>query len=238
MIRFFLPILLLSLHADAENFSTTNIQYLMGTTFTQVPGDRIDNGRMDTVTLEHFGTWEYGSNYFFVDLTSGDFQSGKSSDLYAEYSPALSLSKITRSDLSWGIIKDLQLAAQINQGDNYRVLMAGAGLAFDIPGFQFVTLNLYSRKDDFNAQTWQTTAAWHSEWDLWLHWTFEGFADYYGIDDGSVLVSQPQLLVNLPFISPKIALLRAGMELAIYGIYSDDDASTWLTPQMMIKWIW
>jgi len=230
---------LLPLHVKAENFSATNIQYLYGSDFKEVAGgDSVSDGRMDTITFEHFGVWDYGSNFFFVDLTSGNFDSGKTSTLYMEYAPNLSLSKLSKSELSWGIFKDIHLSAQINQGDNFRALMAGVGVDLNIPGFKVLSLDIYSRKDDYNKQTFHSTMVWYSSLIWGTRWIFEGFLDYYGVDDGTVLLSHPRILVDASFISPKLSILQAGVEFYIYGNYGTSDDFTTTVPQMMIKWVW
>ncbi len=241
MKTFFLPIIIiffLILHVKAEEYSATNIQYLYGTDFEHIASDNISDGRMDTITFEHYGTWAYGSNFFFVDLTSGNFDSGKTSQLYMEYAPNLSLSKLSGHTLSWGIIKDIHISAQINQGDNFRALMAGGGLDLDIPGFKVLSLDLYSRKDDYNKQTFHTTAVWHSSVVWGTRWIFEGFLDYYGVDEGTILLTHPRFLVDGSFINPKLSTLQTGIELYIYGNYGMDDDFTATSPQLMIKWVW
>lgn len=230
---------LLPLHVKAENFSTTNVEYLYGNSFKEIAGgDKISDGRMDTVTLEHFGTWGYGSNFFFVDLTSGNFNSGKTSGAYMEYSPNLSLSKLSNTELSLGVIKDIHLSAQINQGDNFRALMAGVGVDLDIPGFQVLLIDIYSRKDDYNKQTFQTTMVWYTSLTWGTRWIFEGFLDYFGVDDGTILLTQPRILFDGSFINPKLSSLEAGVEFYIYGNYGTSDDFTNIVPQMMIKWVW
>jgi len=224
--------------AGAEAFSTTNVQYLYGNSFGEIAGDSISDGRMDTITFEHFGTWAYGSNFYFIDLMSAHFDSGKNSTLYMEYDPAFSLSKISGKELSWGIVKDIRLSAQINQGDDFRALMAGGGIEFDIPGMQLLSLDLYSRKDNFNKQTFQATAVWYTDFRWGAKWIFEGFLDFYGVDGGRVLLTQPRLTVDLSFIDSHLTSLQAGVELYVYGNYGTPRSFTESVPQLMATWVW
>jgi len=56
--------------AQSEDFSTTNVQVLYGANFHDpFFGYNTTDGKLTTVTLEHFGTWAYGDNYFFVDVS-------------------------------------------------------------------------------------------------------------------------------------------------------------------------
>lgn len=237
----FFPIFItffLILYVKAENYSTTNIQYLYGTNLKHIASDNISDGRMQTITFEHYGTWDYGSNFFFVDLTSGNFDSAKTSTLYMEYAPNISLSKISGKSLSLGIIKDIHLSAQINQGDNFRALMFGGGVDLSILGFKVLSLDFYSRKDDFNKQTFHSTVVWHSSIVWGTRWIFEGFLDYYGVDEGSILLTQPRLLVDASFINTNLATLQTGVEFYIYGNYGTSNDFTGTAPQFIFKWIW
>jgi len=58
---------------------------------------------------------------------------------------------------------------EIAGGDNFRALMAGLGVDLDIPGFKVLSLDIYSRKDDYNKQTFHSTVIWHSSlvWGSW-----------------------------------------------------------------------
>lgn len=226
----------------AEQWSTTNIQYLYGSNFDHLPGEKsVSDGKMETITIEHAGNWKYGNNFFFIDMTSGDFNNDKEYLIYGEWIPKLSLSKVSGSDLSWGIVKDLYLAGEINQGDNFRVYNLGAGVALDISGFDFFDLCLYHRKDNYNEATFQLAAAWKSSFKLVsLPLIFEGFFDYYGTDFGTEIVSQPRLLLDGSVFGEATKTLQAGVELYYYR----SSAAPWrneineAVPQLMVKWVW
>ena len=50
------------------------------------------------------------------------------------------------------------IATQINAGDDgFYAGMAGLGVDFKIPGFSAIGVNVYLRKDKFNAPTAQVT---------------------------------------------------------------------------------
>lgn len=228
--------------AAAEEWSETNIQYLYGSSFDRLPGEvAVEGGTMETITIEHAGGWAYGRNFFFVDLMSGDFNNNKEQLLYGEWIPKLSLSKVSGSELSWGCVKDLFFAGEINQGDDFRVYNLGAGVALQLKGFDFFDLSLYHRKDNYNEATFQVAAAWKSSFTLAsLPLVFEGFFDYYGTDYGTEIISQPRLLLEGKVFGEATKTLQAGVELYYYR----SSAAAWreeiseAVPQFMVKWTW
>lgn len=226
----------------AENWSKTNIQYLYGNHFDKLIGsESVPDGSMETITIEHVGGWDYGKNFFFVDLTSGDFESGKEYKVYAEWAPKLSFTKMSGSEVSWGIIKDVYMAGEINQGDDFRAINLGMAVALELPSFSFFEVNVFTRKDNFNDRTMQLTLAWNSTFELLsVPLIFEGFLDYYGTDFGTEIVSQPRLLLDGKVFSEKTKNLHVGTELYYYR----SSAAPWrgsineAVPQIMLKWIW
>jgi len=226
----------------AEEWSTTNVQFLYGSDFDRLIGEKsVDNGDMRTITIEHAGGWKYGKHFFFFDLTSADFENGDSQRLYGEWAPKLSFSKITGKDFSLGIIKDLYLAGEINQGNNFRAYNTGLGVDLDIPSFNFFEFNLFHRKDNFNDASFQITLAWNNNFNIGpLPLIFEGFFDYYGTDYGTEIVTQPRLLIDGKFFSASTKNLQAGVELYYYKSSARDWRSriNEAVPQVMVKWIW
>ena len=93
---------------DLIQFHTTNIQALRGNHYEVGPKKRT------IITLEHASGWNIGDFYTFCDfsLKRGD----SDDDLYCEFTPRLSWNKITGRDVSYGILKDVLLTAQTEQG--------------------------------------------------------------------------------------------------------------------------
>ncbi len=190
--------------AWAEDFSTTNVQVLYGGAFRDpFFGYDTADGRLTTVTLEHFGTWAYGDNYFFVDFLSRSFvdfsgkSTGKTSRIYGEWHPRLSLSRLSGHDLSFSIVKDVLIAGQINRdGEGFKANLLGMGTNLEIPGFNFVELDAYARKDNFNSLTYQVTVAWDLPFGS-LPVSLSGYVDINGTDThGTEVNAQPQLLLD------------------------------------------
>jgi len=227
---------LLPLPVAAEDFSATNMQLLYGSGFHDPYfGNNTRDGRMSTVTIEHFGTWSHGDNYFFADVTSGDFvdfagnaKPGKTR-IYGEWSPRLSLAPLLGGALP------LYLAGQFaRDGEGYRADMIGLGSDLALPGFAVANVALYSRKDNFNRRTWQTTFV----WSLPLgRFSCEGFADLYGSDaNGIELSTQPQLLLDLGSLlgGQRPGAVQAGVEWHLHRHNKLNNQSL----QSLLKWQW
>jgi len=224
----------------AENFSRTQLLYLWGNSFDKLAGsDSVLNNDMSTITLEHISNWNYGSNFFFIDMSSADFGSSKSYKVYSEWAPALSLSKISKANLELWIIKDILISGEINQGDDFKAKNIGLRLALSLPKFNFFDFNLFIRKDNYNKQTYQTTLAWNSTFRVGrVPLIFEGFLDYYGVNFGTEVISQPRVLIDGNFFGLKD--LHVGVELYYYKSSKAPwrDAIEESVPQITAKWIW
>ena len=232
--------------AMAESFSTTNVQLLNGSHFHDpFFGYNTVDGRMTTVTLEHFGTWAYGDNYFFVDLLSGTFanfagkSSGKTTRAYGEWHSRLSLSKLSGHDLAVALVKDWFIAGQVNRdGEGFKANMVGLGTNLELPGFRFFELDGYARKDNFNRRTWQVTTAWSLP--LYRHLlTLDGYVDVKGTDNhGTEICGQPQFLLDVGQLfgiqgSGAAGRVQAGVEWYLHRHRSLHSS----VPQAMMKWV-
>ena len=224
---------------QAEEWSKTQILYLWGNNFNELAGsDRVINNNMSTITLEHANGWSYGSNFFFIDMSSADFGSTKSYKVYSEWAPAFSLSKILNKNLEFAMIKDILISGEINQGDDFQAKNIGMRLALSLPKFNFFDFNVFMRKDNYNKQTYQTTLAWNSTFTMGsVPFIFEGFVDYYGVDFGTEVISQPRLLIDGKFLG--LNDLQAGVEFYYYKSSKSPwrDAIDESVPQITAKWI-
>jgi len=159
-------------------FETTNLQLLYSNNFK---GDTFvydtQDGKKTTVTFEHFRTFEYGDFYMFVDVMSGEKFDGSKSEVYTELDPRFSLSKLSGTELSFGIVKDVYIAAQLNAGYDYNAYLGGLGVDLEIPGFNYFSLNIYYKTESVDDEdTFQITPAYATKEFYNIH--FEGFIDY------------------------------------------------------------
>ena len=138
------------------NYSDTSITLLHGTGF------EIDPHLQTSVTVEHFSDLAFGDLFAFIDYYKFH---GAGTDWYGEFSPRLSLGKISGTDMSFGlfhsdylIVEDLLVAGTYERGkkpDQTEAFLLGLG--FDLKftmleligyeGFQYANINLYARKD-------------------------------------------------------------------------------------------
>jgi nucleoside-specific outer membrane channel protein Tsx len=226
--------------SQAAEWSTTNVQALYG------DGYKLGDNAMAIMTLEHANGWKYGDNFFFVDVSN---PTAKGTGYYAEFSPRLSLSKISGQKMSFGIVKDVLVAGTLEMGEDLRADLIGVGLALDLPKFAFADLNLYYRKSQRDWLAAQTDSGAQVTIDWLLPFTlggqklaFEGFADYaWGEKGGSApkadnLIAGPRLLVDVGNWFGAPGTLQAGIEHQIwrnkYGVKGVDEDVT----QVMVKW--
>ncbi len=231
----------------AESWSTTNAQLLYGRGFDDpiFEGRKTTSGALWTLTLEHFGAWSLGDNYFFLDVVGGDFAGPDGSPLaqgvalYGEWAPRLSMGKIARrSDRLFGPV-DLLLAGQGNfGGDGFWAGLVGAGIDVRLPKeLGAVGLNGYLRDDKLNAPTFQLTPYWLVTLRAGRFRTrLEGFADIAGTDElGIDFVSQPQVLLDVAalFTTDAENVIHAGGELYLHV----NRLTTTTAPQAMVNWV-
>lgn len=212
-------------------FSTTNIQYLSGDFKGQTFLDTVD-GTKQTVTLEHYRTFKYGDLFMFADYAYAhkglQFTNDKN-DLYGEFSPRLSLDKISGLSTSIGILKESYAAFQYNRGDKYHAWLYGVGADLAIPGFSVFGVNLYRKHQNIGNHTYQLSFNYYAP--LSDRWHFEGFTDWTTRD----FLSQNQLLFDLSkSCNIKEGKLEIGTEWHYYhenSYHTDNDVF-----QAMIKY--
>lgn len=222
-------LLLPSLGAAAD-WQSANVQYLHGNDFEL--GDK----SRDIITVEYANGWAYGDNFFFADV----IKSAHNDEVYGEFSPRLSFSKMAGGKGWDGPIKDVLLAGQVNFGEDFRAHLYGFGVDLNIPGFAFFQLNLYVRDDEnLDGKTWQISPAWLYPFELGAsQWTFGGFLDYAGEEDFSEenYLFVPQLLLDVGALWGSPGHVHAGIEYSYwknkFGIDGLDEEVT----QAMVKW--
>ncbi|MGZ0657509.1 outer membrane protein OmpK [Coraliomargarita sp. W4R53] len=135
-----------------QDFSLT---YLNGGTY------RVDAEDQQTVTFEYVNAMSFGDSFLFVDYIDYLDTDGEESAFYGEFSPRLSLGKITDRDWSLGPIKDVLIATTYEFGEgDVESFLYGMGLDLNIPGFDYFHLNLYYRSPKSHnnlSEGWQLT---------------------------------------------------------------------------------
>ena len=147
---------------DLLQWQDNSLTYLNGIDFT------IDPPKQQTVTFEHASGWSFGDLFLFVDgikyNTEATNGAGDGHTFYGEFSPRFSLGKMTGSDLSFGIIKDVLISTTYEFGeDDVDSYLIGPAIDLNIPGFDYFQLNTYLRTTDGKRDgdnVWQITPVW------------------------------------------------------------------------------
>jgi nucleoside-specific outer membrane channel protein Tsx len=210
-------LVLLSVPASAEEpqgWSSWTSQFTYGPDF-QEPFNPNDVEKA-ILTFENSKGWNWGSSYFFVDIAKSDESDSHATDVYAEWFPSASLSRMSGKKVGVGFIRDVSLTFGINAGTKNtgpapRAFLPGFTFDLDIPGFRFFSFGTYAYIDErgrFGAATsdcegstgYQITPAWSLPFDIGsAKFQFDGFIDYisgHGACE-SQLLSQPQLKFDL-----------------------------------------
>jgi nucleoside-specific outer membrane channel protein Tsx len=248
-------------HAGAAVWQSTNFQYIWGAGFRNptfgANGPVQDvNGHVastkdsnrSTITVEHADAWKYGDNFFFFDITNGEFTrrgTDKKTSIYGELSPRLSLGKISGQDLSYLFVKDLLLAGTLEvdggAGGGFHNYLYGLGFSLNLPKFNFADLNVYVRNDtNQSGVTYQITPVWQVPFTVGkADFVFEGFSDIAGPEgDLSFNIDfQPRLLLDLGKVWDKPGNLYFGTELMIWHNKFGFKGVNEFAPQAMLKWV-
>lgn len=167
---------LISLPLKAEvlwqDFSVT---YLNGSNY------RVDGPDKQVLTLEHVAGTSWGDSFFFLDHLRGD--NGSRSN-YAEWSPRLSLSKLSGKPLQYGLINDVLLTSTVEMSSLRTDFLYGVATDLSVPGFSYLKLNFYRRNNDGIADNWQLTTTWAVPFTLGgQQFLYDGFLDWYSTTD-------------------------------------------------------
>ena len=221
---------------DLIQFHTTNIQALRGNHYELGPKKRT------IITLEHASGWSVGDLYAFCDLSLKEGDSDD--DLYCEFTPRLSWNKITGKNVSYGILKDILLAAQTEQGeDGLARYSYGIGIDLNLPHFKFFKVNSFIRNNpDRKDKTFQIYTAWSLPFKAaGAKFVFEGFVDIFGEEGGTTVPSQltqPRLLLDVgDLVWNKQGQFFAGVEYQYWHNKFGIDGVTESVPQAQIKWV-
>ena len=212
--KFFAALLFVVLSFEA---SATSLSLLHGSDFRDDLGYEKER---TTYTLEHFGVWEYGTIFFYYDITD-PFSAHKqgNSQYFGGTSFTFSWSKMFGMDFGKGVLRDISFRGEFENGSgngtfSFRNYFYGLQADLAIPGFDFFSFNTVARENPLDpgvgvqfGMFWQMS----QEWSRWRRFKFTGFiaaspwdgdgdqdAIPFGADPkGRFLTSQPQLLWDL-----------------------------------------
>lgn len=244
-------------HAQAKaDWSRSQVDYQYGQyanpDFT--PESSGPNFYSSIVTFQHASGWKYGDNFFFIDLL---LPNNGNTDLYGEWYPTLSYSKISGNEVSMGPIRDVGLIGGINFGADPNVLkwLPGVRLDWDMPGFDFLHTDFMAYLDANGGvdsggapaedDSWMVDVNWGSGFELGeTNWRFEGHVEYIAARDNEFgdnvrdwVLAQPQLFMDIGEFIPGIPdeTLQLGTEVQVWinKLGSDKDE---FAPQLFVSW--
>jgi len=173
-------------------WSHTELQALQGRHF------ELGAAQRTLLTLEHADVWTYGVNFGFLDFTEPFGHSGET-DTYGEVYSWLSYEKVMGHDFGTGLFDDIRLGGGMQADDaEFRAYLYGTTLSFNLPGFDFFTLDLFAFDDQADSElTYAVTPSWRYPFKLGSQrFLFRGFVTFTGAHGAAArqVSAQPQLL--------------------------------------------
>ncbi|WP_321276904.1 DUF5020 family protein [Thiomicrorhabdus indica] len=187
------------------------------------------------------GLWK---KLFFIDVTDPNGDGANETQWYGEYSPSLSLSKISGKDLSFGFVKDVSLAGTLEMGQFTDAKLVGFTFDLDIPTVPVASVSLYqrfSKKNGNSDSAPQVTLVWMKPFSIGpTNWVFEGFLDYAWAekDVGKVanMMTAPRLWLDTGALLGSPKKLYAGVEYQMWNNKFGVDGVDERVPQLSIKY--
>lgn len=137
-----------STSATAAEWSDTSISYRVGTKFAE-PFNPVDV-RKNIFALTHASGYQYGSNFFNVDLLQSDSsdpgsltQRSGAQEVYALYRNTLDIGKVRGVDMGFGPVSGVGITGgfdwnsknDVGYNSRKRMLVLGPTLMWKVPGF-------------------------------------------------------------------------------------------------------
>lgn len=157
----------------------------------------------EIITIDHYGTWQYGSVFFYYDISRG-VQKNDQSDFFGGISPMFSLTKITGKNFANALWYDVDLKLEVEHVSNFTpVYYYGISLPLKVPRFKYFTVAPVLRDDPTKRGVGgQLNIAWGKSFVVGplIDIYFTGFLSAGVIpeaQDKFFMVTQPQVLLDL-----------------------------------------
>lgn len=226
--RYALTFLLLSsVSVQAEQYwSDTSLTYLNGSDYEAGDPDR------QVLTLEYAAGYSWGKLFSFADRLESD---NGDAETYIEVSP-----EVYVFNFQDNLVKNISASATAEIGDGFTHYLYGMGIAFDVPGFQYLELDAYKRNNDGLPNNYQLTTTWALPFSIGnSQWLFDGFLDYAsgisGVGPANLNMTS-QLKWNLAPYFDLSAPLYVGIEYVYWRNKYYIDGLTEKNPNLLIKW--
>ena len=171
------------------------------------------------LTIQQAMSWSYGDSFFFIDFLDDELSDGfNDKDLYGEWYPTLSFSKLTGATVGGGPVRDIALIGGINfdADANFMKYLPGVRVAWDVPGFLFLNTDVTAFLDANDGAgpgdaprtsgSFMFDVSWGAVFDIGNQsFLFTGHAEYIGAtmiepaggEVKSWVLAQPQLTWDL-----------------------------------------
>ncbi|WP_317923561.1 hypothetical protein [Cupriavidus sp. TA19] len=243
----------------AADWSTSDFQYRYGSNFN-------DNGATDgqriakhLVQFQNTTGFSLGRSYFFLLMSKANDADGNSADLYSEGQVTLSLSKMSKHDLSWGIVRDLGITGGYNYGarnsafrSNSRVLVFGGTIDLNVPYFNFLNLDVLAYRDagtyggygggflcGRTATSYQITPYWQLPFNIGrARFMFDGYVDFIGAHGScsSQILAEPQLKLDVGDLFGYRDKFYIGVEVQYWRNKFGSAGVNEVVPQVVVQW--
>ncbi|MBT00586.1 MAG: ion channel protein Tsx [Oceanospirillaceae bacterium] len=223
--------LTLSSTASAELiWQDFSLSYLNGSEYEVGDDDR------QVITVEHASGHSWGDTFFFMDRLKSD---NGYTENYMEFSPRLSLGKVSGNELSWGPIKDVLISTTWESGEGFDNFLYGVGLALDLPGFRYFNINLYQANNENWDDDEQLTLTWGYPFSIGqADFLYDGFLDWSTKSDTNE--SERNFTSQLKWNAGKHMGLKSplyvGMEYAHWTNKFGIDGVDEHNPALLVKW--
>jgi nucleoside-specific outer membrane channel protein Tsx len=235
-----------------KGYSNWDVQVLHGNQFRE-PGNPNDVAK-GIVTFENSSGWSWGSSYFFVDILRSDGSDQHATEVYSEWYPSASLSKLSGNSLSAGPLRDVSVTLGLNAGTKSTgaaPLVYLPGVTFDLkfPGFKFFSVGTYAYVDrgrlggasnGCHDTTYQVTPSWSLPFSVGaVKLSFDGFVDIIGSHGQCArqVLSQPQLKLDLGALGTGLEKLSVGIEWQYWVNKFGIDGLKENFPQVVAQWV-
>lgn len=233
--------------------SITELQYQYGCyeipTFVPEIGGQSERGSI--VTVQHFDSWKYGENFFFIDFLYLD-KTG--SNTYGEFYPSFSVIKFKKSRHH---LKEVGLILGFNYDRVAKVRKYTPGIrtSWDVKGFTFLNVDIMAYLDGNpgiecggspkESGTLFIDVNWVYSFQIGTHrFSSEGHVEYIhqrrnelGMCVAAWVMGQPQLRYDLGYaLFKKPDHLFFGIEYQFWIHKLGDRETTENAPQLLVAW--
>ena len=204
----------------APAFAQTEFHYQVGRLVNPFGSAQGTEARTHILTIQQASTWKGGDSFFFLDLIEDAGEDGfNEKEIYGEWYPTLSFSKLSGSTVGGGPLRDIALIGGINMdadADFFKFL-PGVRLSWNVPGFIFLNTDITAFIDrntglargggaPRSTDSWMFDVNWLSIFTIGTQsFNFMGHAEYIGattFTEGTGrtngwILAQPQLVWDL-----------------------------------------